>query len=760
MPFKQGKWLEALLLGLAVSGFVASIFLAFVLALLPVSNQAQALVSVVLVGILMMQLFLLKRLVLPQLLVDSFRVTNIVIAIYLIFRYLVWRVEFTIGGYGFASDFFGTLLFLAELYAAGYAILGFFVTFTPRHRQPVPLPLDTDPWPVVDVLVPTYNEPTEIFRVTLLGALQIDYPKEKFCVHLLDDGGTDDRCANPKIAEVSQTRRRDLQSLCEAVGAIYHTRQHNNHAKAGNVNAALPSLNGDLIVILDADHVPTRDFLKNTAGFFLADPGCAMVQTPHSFINPDPVEKNLNIFHDSPAEAELFQRYIQAGLDSWDASFFVGSAAVIRRSLLQEIGGIQTETLTEDVETAMKLHSLGYRSVFLDCSQVLGLQPETVTSLISQRVRWAQGAIQILQMKNPLFAKGLSIAQRLTYITSFSYWLFPYARMINMLAPSMFLLFGVMIYNATIEQYLIYGAPYFLATWIYSDFVYGQVRWPLTSDVYEMVQTPLAAIMLFSTLLRPGKRPFNVTPKGEQLDHDFISSAAKVQSVFFRIILLSLVIGIWRWYVHPGERPQLVFTLLWELLNFIIITATMVVMLERRQHRENYRVPAPAGMKVDLELRDGSVLRLPALDLSMGGVGFSRNAWPAGAGQLAGVIRAVHLVDEERSIRSDAIPVKSIDGIGDRFGVRFAYVDQQQLQIVVRFLYGHSNQVTALLAARRRRLGFLAAYAYFLVKTGAGLWYWGRFLYQRGRESYLLRNLRQRRRYDMGKAVRRSRRYL
>jgi hypothetical protein len=68
--------------------------------------------------------------------------------------------------------------------------------------------------------------------------------------------------------------------------------------------------------------------------------------------------------------------------------------------------------------------------------------------------------------------------------------------------------------------------------------------------------------------------------------------------------------------------------------------------------------------------------------------------------------------------------------------------------------------VTALLAARRRRLGFLAAYAYFLVKTGAGLWYWGRFLYQRGRESYLLWNLRQRRRYDMGKAVRRSRRYL
>lgn len=729
--------IDRLLTLLASLGFAFSLLLSLGLAILPISNQAQSVVSLVLVATLMFQLFLLKRIHLPRLIIDCFRVTNIVIAVYLILRYLIWRVEFTIGGYGVASDIFGTLLFLAELYAAIYAMLGFFVTFSPRSRQPVPLPEDLSLWPTVDVLVPTYNEPSEILKITLLGALNIDYPKDKLQVHLLDDGGTDDRCANPKLAEAAQGRRKDLQSLCASLGAHYHTRQHNDHAKAGNINAALPSLMGDLVVILDADHVPTRDFLQNVAGFFLADAKCAVVQTPHSFINPDPVEKNLDIFHDSPAETELFQSRIQSGLDAWGASFFVGSAAVIRRSMLLEIGGIQTDTLTEDVETAMKLHSLGYRSVFLDRSQVLGLQPETVTSLIAQRVRWAQGAIQILQMKSPVFLRGLTIAQRISYVTSFSYWIFPYARMVNMLAPSMFLLFGIMVYNATIEQYLIYGVPYFLATWIYSDFVYGEVRWPLTSDVYEMVQAPLAAIMLFSTLIQPGKRPFKVTPKGETLDRDFVSSAARVQALFFGIILTSLVVGIWRWFAQPGERPQLIFTLVWELLNFVIISATMVVMLERRQIRQNYRIPAPAGMRADLELRNGSILRLPVLDLSLGGLGFARDVWPATFSQIAGAVKSVRLIDGNGSSHSEAIPVLSVDAVASRFGLEFAFSSDQQRAWVVGFLYRHSSQVTALLAARRRRLGFLRAYAYFLRKTVAGLWYWGRFLYEKGHYSYL-----------------------
>ncbi len=737
----EERWSGRLISCVAVACFMLSILCALALAELPVKNSAQAVVSMVLISILMLQLFLLKRIRLGQTVRDLFRVTNILLAIYLIFRYLIWRVEFTIGGYGWASDLFGVLLFLAEVYAATYAILGFFVSCAPRERQPASLPDDVTLWPTVDILVPSYNEAADILEITLLGALNIDYPVDRFTVHLLDDGGTDDRCANPKTAMTSRARRAELQALCASVGAQYHTRVHNNHAKAGNINAVLLSLSGDLLVIVDADHVPTKDFLRNTVGFFLKDDRCAVVQTPHSFINPDPVEKNLDIFRDSPPETELFQQYIQQGMDGWGSSFFVGSAAIIRRSMLLEVGGIQTDTLTEDVETAMALHARGYHSVFLNRSQVLGLQPETVTSLISQRVRWAQGAIQILQMKNPLWVGGLSWAQKLTYITSFSYWLFPYVRLINMLAPSMFLVFGIMVYNATIHQYLIYGAPYFLATWIYSDFVYGKVRWPLTSDVYEMVQTPLAAIMLFSTFLRPGKRPFNVTPKGEHLDRDFVSSAAKIQLLFFVVILSSLLVGCWRWFAHPGERPQLTFTMLWEVLNFVIISATMVVMLERKQVRESYRIPAASDVHAELECRNGQIIRGPILDISISGLGFPQLAIPHTLKQLAEQVVAVRIVDREGKSAGCIPAIVAVAG-PERVGLRFQYTSVAQKRVIVDQVYGDSQRLDAYLENRRRRVGFLWAYSYFLGKTFSGLWYWLIYLLRVSHDQILLWQLR------------------
>ncbi len=368
-----------------------SLAVILVFSVLPVPNRSQAYLSGILVAIMMAILFVHKRMRLADHWVALFRVLSIFLATYLIFRYLVWRAEYTIGGFGVLSLIAGGLLFAAEIYAAGYSLLGFFVSMNPRDRPSAPFPEDESLLPCVDVVVPTYNEPEDILEVTLLGATSIRYPRDRLRVHLLDDGGTDDRCSSPGTGAQARHRRETLQALCGRVGAVYHTRVHNEHAKAGNINAAIAGLTGDLMVIIDADHVPAREFLENTVGFFLGDPLCAIVQTPHSFINPDPVEKNLDILRESPPEPELFQFRIQQGLDGWGSSFFCGSAAIIRRSMLLEIGGIQTDTLTEDVETAMILHARGYHSVFLGKSMVLGLQPETMTSFIAQRIRWAQG---------------------------------------------------------------------------------------------------------------------------------------------------------------------------------------------------------------------------------------------------------------------------------------------------------------------------------------------------------------------------------
>ncbi len=333
-------------------------------------------------------------------------------------------------------------------------------------------------------------------------------------------------------------------------------------------------------------------------------------------------------------------------------------------------------------------------------------------------------------MKNPLWLRGLALRQKIAYVSSFSYWFFPYSRLVNMLAPSMFLLFGVMIYNATAWQYTVYGIPYFLATWIYSDFTYGPVRWPLTSDVYEMVQTPMSAMVLLGTLLRPGKRPFNVTPKGEHLEEEFISSSARIQSAFFAIVALSLAAGVWRWLVHPGERPQLVFTMLWELLNFVIAVATVVVMLERRQGRETYRISAPDHLSA---LAQTSVGEIPmgVVDLSMSGV---RLAYPRpGSGRPVPLDEKITLQiwNARKGEQPVSLPAQVMVHHADGIGAAFQYGTVPEKRALVDLIYGDGQELERLLDRRRRRIGFVQGYVYFLWKTAAGTGYLGSYLVRR-----------------------------
>jgi cellulose synthase (UDP-forming) len=201
------------------------------------------------------------------------------------------------------------------------------------------MPRDPNQWPSVDVLIPTYNEPLEVVRATLLAAKAIDWPPDKLHVACLDDG-----------------RRDEFKQFCEAAGITYVTRPDNTDAKAGNINHALQQMRGEYVAIFDCDHLPTRSFLQFTMGWMLRDPKMALVQTPHHFHSPDPFEKNFKIFRRIPNEEDLFYGLVQPGNDLWNATFFCGSCAVLRRSALEEVGGIATGTVTEDAHTALKMH--------------------------------------------------------------------------------------------------------------------------------------------------------------------------------------------------------------------------------------------------------------------------------------------------------------------------------------------------------------------------------------------------------------------
>ena len=573
-PARRGAGPAARLLALAWTGY-AGVLLFF--AAQNVGLECQYLLGAAALGALML-LHLLR----PS---GFLRVLLILLVAFVSVRYFAWRTLYTIPSAGSPGFVPGLLLYLAELQGMSVYMLGVFVNIRPRERAPAPLPDDAAAFPSVDVLVPSYNEDRDLLRVTLTAATQIRYPAAKLRVYLLDDGGTSAKRADPdrRKAAAAWERHETLQHLCAELGVGYLTREHNAHAKAGNINAALPRTTGELILILDADHVPAQDILERTVGHFLNDPDLFLVQTPHFFINPDPIERNLGTFSWMPGENEMFYGVVQKGLDAWNASFFCGSAAVLRRSHLLSVGGIAGTSITEDAETALELHSRGYKSLYVDRPMVAGLSPDTFSAFITQRIRWAQGMAQILLLKNPMFKRGLTLPQRLCYLSSSTFWLFPFARLVFLIAPLFYLFFGLKVFVGTLEEFFAFATFHVVCSLMLSNFLFGRHRLPYVSDLYELLQSVFTIGALLDVIRNPRKPTFKVTPKAETVAQDFVSQLAAPFFAIVAVLVGATAVGVWRWYDTPLERGHLLIVMGWNLVNLALATAAVGVVFERGQ---------------------------------------------------------------------------------------------------------------------------------------------------------------------------------
>jgi cellulose synthase (UDP-forming) len=643
---------------------------------------------------------------------------------FLTFRYLYWRTTSTLGYNGFADFIFMSLLYAAELYGIVVSMLGLFVNSRPLRRAPAPLVTTPGALPSVDVFIPTYNEPPELLQVTLRAALDMRYPRELLRVYLLDDGGTSQKLtqADPLKAAEARERSQALRQMAESHGGVYLTRERNEHAKAGNINAALVHTQGDLIAIFDADHVPTVDFLEKTVGHFQRDDRVYLVQTPHFFINPDPLEKNLGMFGRMPPENEMFYSVVQHGLDFWNASFFCGSAAVLKRRCLEEIGGIAGNSITEDAETALTLHARGYHSRYVDEALISGLQPETFASFIVQRVRWAQGMIQLFLLSNPLRLKGLTPAQRLCYFSNAFFWFFCYARVVFLFAPIMYLAFGLQFYNATIPQFFAYGLPQMIGAILASDYLFGRYRWTLISEVYELLQSMFSLRAVVSVMLRPRAPGFKVTPKGEKIEEDSISELAAPFYVVYVLVLLGVAAGVWKLVHGYPHRDVIISALSWCGLNLVLLNACIGVLYERKQRRAVPRVPTNLDAMLHVGSTAGSIageagaaradekIACRIVDLSAGGLKAIIGA--ADAARVPRQGEATLEVFNAARGRTSLIPLTIRNAFSSRdgdlvVGAQFSDDSVTGLSERVSLVFGDSGRWRDFRESRNRRIGVL-----------------------------------------------------
>lgn len=437
----------------------------------------------------------------------------------------------------------------------------------------------------VDVFITCYNEPVDLVEKTAWAALNLNHPAT---VYICDDGDS-----------------ADMRAMAERIGCNYIIRSDawrgkERHAKAGNLINALEFTTGEFLLILDADQVPMPNLLDETLGYF-EDPNVAFVQTPQWF---------TNVPENDPfgSQAPLFYGPIQEAKDGWNAAFFCGSNAVLRRDALVHAGlvnyakdlraqlksvlseatpklhalaldlqdrgltnylqpvhmlqgavaearesltegkvplgqltwkfqrqaqlagrqvvgqdfaaiaddledmpgldpdlrarlaqesllddpaalanftsretsplqafaevqqllmrvdvdrafeampvmSLSTISVTEDMATAMRLHSLGYRSVYHPTILAHGLAPEDLGSALQQRLRWAQGTIQVMLRENPLRYRGLTIMQRLMYFSTMWSYLSGFFAVIYLIAPVLYLTFGWLPVNAMSSEF-------------------------------------------------------------------------------------------------------------------------------------------------------------------------------------------------------------------------------------------------------------------------------------------------------------------
>ncbi|WP_107850633.1 UDP-forming cellulose synthase catalytic subunit [Oceanimonas marisflavi] len=603
----------------------------------------------------------------------------IVLSVLISCRYLWWRYSATLNWNSNLDLTLGLILLAAETYSWLILLLGYVQTCWPLKRRPVPLPQDTALWPTVDLMIPTYNEPLSVVRTTVYAALGIDWPADKLNIYILDDGG-----------------RMAFRRFAEEAGVGYIARSEHKHAKAGNLNHALKQTSGELVAIFDCDHVPVRSFLQLTAGGFLQDARLALVQTPHHFFSPDPVERNLGLFRRTPNEGELFYGLVQDGNDMWNATFFCGSCALLRRSALEEIGGIAVDTVTEDAHTALRLHRLGWNSAYMRIPQAAGLATESLSAHVGQRIRWARGMAQIFRIDNPLLGKGLSLFQRLCYANAMLHFLAGLPRLVFLLAPLAFLLLHSYIIYAPAALLMLYVLPHMMHSSLTAARMQGRYRKTFWGEVYETVLAWYIARPTTVALLAPSKGKFNVTAKGGLMaEAQFDWRIARPYLVLALLNLAGLGFGVWRFFYGPAmEQGTVVVTCLWVLYNLLIIGAAVAIAAEARQVRQSPRVKI--SLPAALRLPGGHLYAGTLLDYSDGGAAIRAS----GAGNLVpGTEVELVLYRGERAFAFPGVISRERNGVA---GIILASLSREQRIDFVQCTFARADAWLGWLESRGR----------------------------------------------------------
>ncbi len=487
-----------------------------------------------------------------------------ILTIALGFAYLIARTLFflSLGGAWYEKTI-GFFLLFSELFilthGVGYSLQ--LLRVAARDKTPIPpLPkLPAHPPPVA-VVVSSFKEPLEVIEKTLVSFYNLTYPNKH--LYLLDDTRYDNVALED--TEKMQKYRHAVDALAKQLGVSLFRRKWHG-AKAGMINDFLDFSAGRIrpdfqftgisgesrpadfkyLVVFDADQNPFPNFLEQLVARMEAEPELAFIQTPQYYTN---FQRN-RVARAAGLQQAIFYEFICEGKSTKDAMFCCGTNVIFRRQALEDVGGFEENSVTEDFATSLKLHAGKWRSAYSNKALAFGLGPEDLGGYLKQQFRWALGTIGMLRellrnfFRHPLM---MSPAKWWEYLLSSTYYLIGWAFLTLIICPILYLILNVPSYFGHAHLFFLFFAPYLGVTLLvffwtlrqrhYSakDVIFGQLLVAVAFPVYLKAS-------VYAILNKPGS--FVVTPKGS-------SNTLPLTSLWMQLGLASLNIAAIVWGLH------------------------------------------------------------------------------------------------------------------------------------------------------------------------------------------------------------------
>lgn len=443
------------------------------------------------------------------------------------------------------------LLIIGEVYHL-WQVLGYVHSVWPRERRRI---FDPAFRPPVGVYITVCGEPEDIVVETVEAALKMEYPD--FHVYILNDGFV-----------AKRPNWQEAEEIAERYGITCITRQKPGGAKAGNINHAMSVTEEPYFVVFDADHVPKPHFLRRMMGY-MKDDKVAFVQSPQYYKNH---AQNM-VTGGSWEQQALFFGAICIGKDGANTTFMCGTNMLLRRTALEEVGGMSEESIAEDFLTSLLVHERGWKSIYVAEVLAEGLAPEDFLSYYKQQFRWARGSLEVVFKYNPTFRRGLSISQRIQYLSSSSFYLSGVVVFINALLPLLYFFTGYEPLSIATMMLALVFIPYILLV-LYTIQLTSNFSYTFRALSFSLSSWPIHLQAIWQ-ILRGKKSGFVVTSKKKVSgNHSYLVTP---HFVFIGLVVLGMVVGIMR----EGVSAAMLSNMAWAIIYVAVFMPFIAAATEK-----------------------------------------------------------------------------------------------------------------------------------------------------------------------------------